>query len=180
MQVVLFGMKHSGKSTLGKKLAREWGCDFYDVDELVEAAYEQESGVRVPIREIFAQKGEEGFTEWEKRIVFDLYRKLNQTDTPYVIALGGRTPLNRELAPLLKKMGLNVFLKVDPDAGWERVRRGGMPAFLHTPHPKEEFLALCRARNPLYERQADVSLDLGDLDPKASYRKLRGALKDGL
>lgn len=177
MQVVIFGMKHSGKSTLGRKLAREWGCTFYDMDELIESAYEKDCGLRLPVREIFAREGEEGFAEREKKIVFDMYRRLSRDEGGYVIALGGRTPLNRQVAPLLKKMGLNVYLKVDPDESWERVKRGGMPAFLRTPHPKEEFLSLCRTREPLYSRQADVSLDLGSLDPDESLQKLKNALK---
>ena len=61
MKVVLFGMKHSGKSTLGRKLAREWNCPFFDLDGLLEKDFEEESGVKTPVRQIFAQTGEEAY-----------------------------------------------------------------------------------------------------------------------
>jgi shikimate kinase len=178
MKVVLFGMKHSGKSALGRKLAREWNCPFFDLDEILVKDFEEESGVKTPVRQIFAQTGEEAFSDREKKAVFDLYKRLSSTDSPYVIAAGGRIPIASEPAQILKKMGVNVFLKVDPETSWERIQRTGLPSFLTSPHPREEFLALCKKKEPLYERQADLSLDLGDLNLERSYKKLKLALKD--
>ena len=50
MNIVLIGMKHCGKSTLGEALARRWACPFHDVDAMIEATYACEAGRRSSIR----------------------------------------------------------------------------------------------------------------------------------
>ena len=65
MKVVLIGMKHCGKSTLGKALAERWGCPSDDVDRLIEERHACETGVRQSVRAIFSTRGEPYFAELE-------------------------------------------------------------------------------------------------------------------
>ncbi|HUV07458.1 MAG TPA: shikimate kinase [Spirochaetia bacterium] len=186
MKIILFGMKHSGKSTLGRALARFLGCPFYDVDELIENAFKTELCRKMSVREILAHYGEKGFNEREERTVYDLYNRLKteeeiqrQGGTPSsdcVIALGGRTPLNRKLAGILKDLGLNIFLKVDALEMWRRAMKNGIPSFLKSPDPMEEFLALYKKREPHYEKHADLTVCLDDLSLEESVHTIVRAI----
>jgi shikimate kinase len=188
MRIVLFGMKHCGKTTVGTELARLWNCPFYDVDVLIENAFKAEECRSMTVREILAHYGEEGFGEREERAVFDLYKRLKEADSEdlkrgramgdYVIALGGRTPLNPRLHSIIKRMGLNIFLKLNPREAWKRVVRGGIPSFLTSPHPQQEFMALYREREPLYESQADLTVSMDGLGPRRSLRRVMESLEE--
>jgi len=144
-------MKHCGKTTLGKALSHTWDCSFFDVDELIENAFRAEECRGMTVREILAHYGENGFRKREERAVVDLFEKIKKSDSErlrkgetinnYVVALGGRIPLNPRLQPILKKMGLNIFLELDAEEAWQRVARSGMPSFLKSNNPKKGFRA---------------------------------------
>lgn len=177
-RVVLLGMKHSGKSTLGRRLAGRWGCPFHDTDEVLEAFYAGPggAGARVPAREIFARLGPDGFFDAEAAALADLASRLGGGS--HVIAAGGRTPLNPKAQPLLRSLGLAVLLEVPAETLWQRVIRGGVPAFLGTEDPRGEFLALARAREPEYRGFADLVVAL---DPRGAVEenqeRLRAAIE---
>ncbi|HOW17891.1 MAG TPA: shikimate kinase [Phycisphaerae bacterium] len=168
MNVVLIGMKHCGKSTIGAALARRWGCPFYDVDEMIEATHACESGRRLTAREIFVQFGEDYFHKIEGRVVCELYMKLFEPDSTHVVALGGRTAMNEGIRELLDGIGLTVYLQVAPEELLARVKRAGMPPFLDEADPVGDFLLLCRQREPQYERLADLTVNLDGLDVEAA------------
>ena len=175
-------MKHCGKTTLGKAISHNWDCSFFDVDELIENAFRTEECRGMTVRETLAHYGENGFREREERTVVDLFEKIKKSDSErlrkgetinnYVIALGGRIPFNLRLQPILKKMGLNIFLELEAEEAWQRVARSGMPSFLKSNNPRKEFLDLYREREPHYRRQADLVLSLRGLEEKQSLDKL--------
>jgi shikimate kinase len=172
MHVVLIGMKHCGKSTLGAELARRWGCPFHDVDAMIEADYHCQTGQRLSVREIFNRRGEPFFRTIEGQVVCELYlkflaerpaeRPIGRPDAQ-VIALGGRTALNETICELLRDAGLLVYLQVDPRELLARVKRSGWPDFLDKDDPEGDFLALCRQWHPYYQRQAALTVTLGGL-----------------
>jgi shikimate kinase len=188
MRVVLFGMKHCGKTTVGKELARIWDCPFYDVDVLIENAFKTEECLNMSVWEILTHYGEEGFNKREERAVFDLFKKLRGADaedlrmgrpiSDYVISLGGRTPLNAKLQSIVKRLGLNIFLRIAPREAWRRVVRSGIPSFLTSSQPEKEFMELYRKREPLYEKQADLTISLDGLGRRASLRRLIESLEE--
>ena len=119
MKVVLFGMKHCGKSTLGRKLARMCHCPFFDTDILIEEGFESETGRKLTVRQIMAKYGEDEFEKREAAVVKGLHGRLLgrqskafSLEESWIIALGGRTPLNTGLSHVLKELGLNIYLKV--------------------------------------------------------------------
>jgi shikimate kinase len=175
-------MKHCGKTTLGRALSHRWDCPFFDVDELIENAFRAEECRGMTVREILAHYGENGFRKREERTLFDLFERIRKTDreslrkgetiSDFVIALGGGIPLNLRLQPLLKKMGLNIFLELDAEEAWQRVCRSGLPSFLKSSDPKKEFLDLYSEREPHYRRQADLVISLQGLSKKQSLEKI--------
>jgi shikimate kinase len=170
--IILLGMKHCGKSTLGRALAERWGCAFYDVDTMIEQTYACESGQSLSVREIFTQFGEASFRRLEGHAVCELYLKLDRPGSTAVVALGGRTALNETISRLLEPIGLRAYLEVDPEELFRRVAATGLPPFLDPADPKGDFLALCRRRHPEYLRQADLSVSLSGLTPQESLAEL--------
>jgi shikimate kinase len=111
--VALVGFMASGKSTIGRKLARKLGWPFYDTDALVVRAHGR-------IAAIFASEGEAAFRRYEREA---LRRALDTADAS-VVALGGGALTMVENRRLLEERAYCVFIKISPEQVLARVRRG--------------------------------------------------------
>lgn len=119
--IFMLGMPSSGKSTLGRQLAKELNYDFVDLDKKIEIS----EGKKIP--EIFNLEGEDYFRKVESEIL----RKI-EPDTKLVIATGGGTPCFKNNIEFIKENGISVFLDVKPDKIEERMRnskRNNRPLF---------------------------------------------------
>lgn len=97
--IVLTGMPGSGKSTVGRVLARQLGRELVDTDtEIIRLA-------KKPIPEIFAQRGERGFRDLESQVIQEVSRR-----TGLVIATGGGAILREENVRRLRQNGRIYFL----------------------------------------------------------------------
>ena len=172
MNVILIGMKHCGKTTLGSALAARWQCPFYDVDRMIEEYNERETGQPLTVREIFSKGGEDRFRELEAKAVCDLFLRLDKTEKSNVVAVGGRTALNKKVDALLSAMGLVVYLEVSPDEMFARVTRSGLPPFVDENDPENHFLQLHEERSPHYRRLARLTVNLDELAADAALEKL--------
>jgi shikimate kinase len=172
MKVVLIGMKHCGKSTLGTALADRWGCPFHDIDRLIEERQACESGQWLAVREIFNTLGEVRFTELEAQAVSELYLRLHESPAAAVVAVGGRTALNERVADLLGGIGTVVYLEVSPEEMFQRVLRGGLPSFINQEDPWMSFLKLYQERIPHYRRRAELTVNLDGLSVEQGLEKL--------
>ncbi|MFH1738071.1 MAG: shikimate kinase [bacterium] len=172
MNIILMGMKHCGKSTLGRRLAEHWNCPFYDIDAIIEENYACETGLPLNVREIFLKGGDEDFKRVESHVVCELYMKLEKQEGKNVIAVGGRTTLNEANCRLLREMGLMVFLQVSPHDLFDRVKRSGIPGFLDGADPETDFLSLCQQREPQYLKQAQLTVNLEGLDVDRAFEGL--------
>lgn len=110
--VALVGFMASGKSTIGRKLARKLRCPFYDTDAFVVRAHG-------PIAAIFADEGEAAFRRYEG----DAIRRALDSPAPSVVALGGGALTDAENRRLLAERAHCVFIKVSPEQVLARVRR---------------------------------------------------------
>ena len=145
MNVVLIGMKHCGKSTLGRRLAERWGCAFYDTDEMIAELYACQFGRPMEVREILAQHGPDFFERIESDVVCDLVLKLTSPSAPRaVVALGGRTAANAHVGDLLDTLGTVVYLQADPTIVLARILAGGVPPFLAGDETGEQFMRIWR------------------------------------
>ena len=172
MNVILIGMKHCGKTTLGSALSARWRCPFYDVDRMIEEHNERETGQRLGVREIFSAGGEDRFRELEARVVCDLFLRLDKENGSHVVAVGGRTALNKRVDALLGAMGVVVYLEVSPEEMFARVKRSGLPAFVDQNDPENHFLELYKERAPHYRRLARLSVNLDGLNADAALEEL--------
>lgn len=106
-------MPSSGKSTLGKRLARQLGYRFVDTDKLVI----REAGGR-SINDIFQTDGEVYFREVEKKVLHTI-----QPDSRLVVATGGGMPCFHDNMAYIKTAGFSIFLDVAPEQLLERMLR---------------------------------------------------------
>lgn len=104
MKIFIIGFMGSGKSTLGKPVAREMECEFVDLDRYLE---EQEQST---IADVFRDKGESYFRELERRYLMELSEKEN-----LVLATGGGTPCFFDNMDMMNRLGVTVYLKQDPE-----------------------------------------------------------------
>ena len=133
----------SGKSTIGKQLARRLGWDFVDSD----AEIEKRTGVR--IADIFAIEGESGFRKWESTTIAELC-----SVAPRVIATGGGSVLDAQSRQLMQENGWVVYLHVLPQHLNERTRFDRSRPLLQVPDRLAQLTRLYAERDPLYRQIA--------------------------
>ena len=142
--LALIGFMGSGKSCVGRMAADLLHFTFLDTDQVIEAR----AGKR--ISDIFAQDGERGFREWERRIVEELTRREKT-----VIATGGGLPIDPDNLTSLKTHSLVICLWASPETIWERTRGHSHRPLLNESDPLTKIRQLLAVREPYY-RQADV------------------------
>ena len=162
--IVLIGMPSSGKSTLGVLLAKTLGYTFVDSDLLIQSAEGK------LLHELIEERGAEGFLEIENRI------NLNINAKGAIIATGGSVVYCEEAMEHLRTLGKVVYLYVPFE---EMKRRLG--DFSHRGvimrHGNDLYDMYCE-RAPLYEKYADLTVDVCRADLTDSLEKICEALKD--
>ncbi|MEO6287735.1 MAG: shikimate kinase [Dyadobacter sp.] len=154
--IILVGMMSSGKTTLGKKLARTLGYRFIDLDKLIEKDQQMD------ISSIFSQKGETYFREVESRVL-----KETATQKAIVLASGGGTPCFYDNMSLIKKMGISIFLNVPAADLARRIENHGKddrPILSGTTSLQDTLQNKITERLPYYS-QADMTLT-GEIEVK--------------
>lgn len=153
LKIVFVGIKHCGKSTFGKSLAKRWDCVFFDSDTELEKAFYQQSGSRCSCRDIFKILGEEKFREFESEVIRSLISG-EQT----VIALGGGAVSNPFVdVETLRQLGHIVWLDVADEIAYRRVERKGLPPFLaESADPFRSFCEMNRKRREEFSKVADT------------------------
>src|SRR5688500_11329692 len=142
--VFLIGPMGSGKSAVGKQLARLLDLTFYDSDVEIE----RRTGVDIPY--IFEKEGESGFREREREVI----ELLTEFDN-IVIATGGGAILLPQNRTYLASRGRIVYLKTSIEQQLERTRQGRQRPLLYTADPEARLQELMQHRAPLYESLAN-------------------------
>jgi len=149
--IILTGFMGSGKSTIGRILAKKiYHSYFLDTDSLIEH-FENKK-----ISEIFSEYGEEYFRESEKR-VFDWIKDNVQKA---IISTGGGLPI---FIPEIKEAGIVIYLKVDFDTILERMTADELknrPLFQNINKAKELF----KQRDEVYTKLSHYTIDNIDID----------------
>lgn len=154
--VCLGGIKHAGKSAVGRRLSQILGVRFVDLD--VEIA----RTLGCPnARAVYRSLGANGFAQEEARATERVAANL-QSDAA-VVALGGGFIDNPQAIAALPAGVSRVALIVSLEVAWERVMTGGVPAFLaHHEDPHHAFVELMERRSRAYETWASTVVHIGD------------------
>lgn len=142
--IFLIGPMGSGKTAVGRQLARLLGVPFYDSD----AEVERRAGVDIPY--IFEQEGEAGFRQREIEAIDALTRL-----EPVVMATGGGAILRPENRAVLRERGTVVYLETSLGQQLQRVGSGKGRPLLRDGDPAERLRALRAEREPIYRQLAD-------------------------
>lgn len=150
--ILLLGFKHVGKSCIGRGLARRLGRPFYELDELTELKYLQQTGDRKSCRQIVADEGEDVFRTLESAALAMVIQQ-----PAGVIALGGGTPM-RDQNRLLIRNQVPVHITAPQDVVRERVTAAGWPQ-------AGRFGELWKEREPVYQQLAQFTVEnTGSID----------------
>lgn len=147
----LVGLRGSGKSTVGARLAGEIGRTFVDTDQRIEKA------AQTTIAQYVAANGWERFRELERRVLAEVCQGEN-----LVVATGGGIVLDAENRRLLRESGRTFYLRAEPEVLAARLANDPdpdkRPALTHEADPAAEMRALFVEREPLYMEVANFIL----------------------
>ncbi|MCS7173465.1 MAG: 3-dehydroquinate synthase [Armatimonadetes bacterium] len=158
--IALIGFMGSGKTSVGRELARRLGWSFVDTDELVELRAGRS------ISEIFVQDGEATFRALEREAVREAARM-----HPAVIACGGGVPMDPANVLELRRTCRLVLLEADLPTVLARVGGSANRPLLQG-DPAGRAQQLLRERTPRYREVADLVVDTSDLSVSAAAERI--------
>ncbi len=149
--IVLTGFMGAGKSTVGRRLAKAFGMELVDTDDMIEA----EAGMR--ISEIFAKHGEDYFRELEEKIVAKASSLKN-----HIIVTGGGVVLREKNIQNLRRNGVIIYLHASPEVIYERIKNQTHRPLLQVKDPPRKIRELLEYRAPYYANH-DFKIDTSSL-----------------
>ena len=147
--IALVGLPGSGKSTVGRQLARRLQLPYVDSDQVIE----QRLGCA--IREYFEREGEERFRDVEESVIDEL------TQQQGVLSTGGGAVLRPANCEHLRARGKVVYLKSTPEELFRRLRHDTSRPLLQTADPLQRMRELFAVRDPLYRETAHFVIETG-------------------
>ena len=146
----LVGLPGSGKTTVGRHLARRLGLSFIDSDHVIE----QRLGCS--IRAFFEREGEAPFRDIEQAVIDEL------TQLPFgVVSTGGGTVLREANRKHLHERGFVIYLCSGADDLFRRLRHDVNRPLLQVPDPLGRLRDLYAQRDPLYRETAHFVVETG-------------------
>ncbi len=161
--MAIVGYMGSGKTTLGRLIARATGREFVDLDRAITKRAGKE------ISAIFAEHGEGRFRDLEHEAL----REALDGETPCIIACGGGVVVRPENRALLHDV-TTVFLREDIDVLYRRTRGPGRPLRAAN---KEEFEARYAERLPFYREVSDIEVEVDGRPPSRVMEEVLGCLQ---
>ncbi|MBM3254997.1 MAG: shikimate kinase [Candidatus Omnitrophica bacterium] len=158
--IYLVGFMGTGKTCVGKEVARRKKRGFVDLDELIELKEKR------LISDIFAKEGEPYFRKLEKKVLREVCRENN-----FVVACGGGIVLDKDNIAIMKRTGIIICLSASPKAILERTSGEGKRPLLNVADPGEQVELLLKLRAPYYSL-ADKNIDTSKLSVKEVASKV--------
>lgn len=165
-KAVLIGLPGSGKSTIGRRLAKAMGCALLDTD----AAIEDRTGRSIP--EIFAGDGEPAFRRIEEEVI----REALETHDG-VLSLGGGAVTSPGVRDALAGHAV-VYLEISADEGVRRTGGSTVRPLLAGPDRAEKYRELMNQRVPLYRRVSTVRVNTNRRNPGSVVRYIIARLEN--
>jgi len=150
LSICLVGLPGSGKTTVGRQLARRLSLPFVDSDHAIETR------IGCSIREFFDREGEARFRDMEEEVLDTL-----SLDPHCVLSTGGGAVLRPNNRVNLHSRGQVVYLKSTPEELFRRLRHDVSRPLLQVADPLSRMRELFAVRDPLYRETAHFVLETG-------------------
>jgi len=157
--IFLVGPMGSGKTTIGRQLAKVLDREFIDSDHEIS----RRTGADIPW--IFDIEGEAGFRERERMVIEDLTRRQG-----IVLATGGGAILDAGNRKCLASRGMTVYLSASIEQLFMRTAKDRNRPLLQTDDPRARLEELMLIRDPLYREVADLVVDTDDRSVRATVQ----------
>jgi shikimate kinase len=171
LNLVLIGFRATGKSAVGRELARRLNRPFVDLDEVLV----EEAGRT--IADIVAKQGWEEFRRWEK----ELTQRFSQT-RGQVLATGGGVVLDPENVEVLREHGIIIWLKAEPAVIRKRLGLDGATQAFRPSLTGADTMAevdkVLAEREPLYRDAAHIVIDTTGLSISEVVDRIQAALTE--
>ena len=148
--IALIGHMGSGKSIIGKLIAKELKIKHFDSDILIEKKTNK------TIKEIFEKEGEPNFRKIEENIILNL-----KFDNKFVVSLGGGAIVSKKTRNFLKTHFITLFLDIDISVLVSRLRYSKKRPLLLNENVKDKLIELDKIRRQFY-LQADIVIKNND------------------
>ena len=156
-----------GKSTIGKKLAKQLEFEFIDLDDIFEQKY------KISIDSFFSKYDEELFRKLEHDMLLETFLK-----SKTVISTGGGTPCYHNAMEKINSVGYSIYIKMPPAAIVHRLSTAKKKRPLIKGIPKEELLSVIQEklnnRHPIYKQAQlhvnGIEVDIKELASRISER----------
>lgn len=148
--IFLVGLMGSGKTTIGRALAKKLNLRFVDADHEIEAR----TGASIPL--IFEIEGEASFRQREADVIRDL-----SAQQGIVLATGGGAVLNEQSRRYLHERGTVIYLRASVNSILQRTSHDRNRPLLQTADPRARIEELSKQRAPLYEEVAHITIETG-------------------
>jgi XRE family aerobic/anaerobic benzoate catabolism transcriptional regulator len=164
--ITLVGLRGAGKTTLGRRLARERGVPFFELDREVERQY------GATIGEILQLHGQPGYRRFERE---SLQAVLTQ-NAAAIIETGGGLAADPEMLSLLLEHSTAVWIRASPEEHMQRViDQGDLRPMARSREAMRELKEILKAREPFY-RQAHLHLTTSGKSADQSFEELLSLL----
>ena len=161
-RIILIGYMGAGKTTVGKALAADLGVPFYDLDWYIE------SRMRKTVKQIFDERGEEGFRTIEHNMLHEVAEFEN-----VIISCGGGAPCFFDNMEYINRKAETVYLKCEPEVLYNHLKMGKAVRPLlqnKTGDEVKEFIKKQLKQRESYYTQAKHTVDVTLMD---SYSKIK-------
>lgn len=148
--IVIIGFMGSGKTRVGKRLAKDLNLPFIDVDRIITKKF------NMSVKEVFERFGEPFYRALEtlaiKSLIEDKERK--------VLSLGAGLPIQEQNQKYLKELGTVVYLKGSYSVLKKRLEGSNNP-LIEGSDQEDKIKKLLKQRDPVYARFADIQVETG-------------------
>ena len=172
IRIFLTGFMGAGKTTLGRAFAKDTGLSFIDLDWYIEERYHKTIG------ELFAERGENGFRELERKMLMEVGMFEN-----VVISTGGGTPCFSDNMEFMNANGVTVLLQASEAVLFRRlsVARMQRPKLKNlTDEELKQYIVDAQEQRRIYYEKAQHLFAADELEDRrqiaASVARLKGML----
>ena len=164
--ISLIGFMGSGKSTVGKILAKRLGLLFIDLDRVIELDQEKE------IRDIFRIYGEKYFRELETKVIKKIYKNKN-----CVFACGGGVVERKENMDIIRENSKVVYLNISAGNAFSRLKEVKDRPLIDVENKEKTIEKMIKERDVLYRKYAHIIVDNYNDNPEQTSDNILARFK---